>query len=139
MVTALASDRSPIGLTVNSFTSVSLDPPLVLVCIDRSASTHDSLVTAGRYTVNILAEDQSDVAAHFATAPAESRFDEVSWEMGDDGVPRIDGVSAWLECVLEGLHQAGDHSILVGRVRDLDEFEREALVFHRGAYGAFAP
>lgn len=139
VVTACAPDGQPVGVTVNSFASVSLQPPLVLVCIDRAASTHDDLVAAGRYTVNVLAEGQTDVALNFATAPADRRFEAVAWEPGHEDVPRLRGVVAWLECALDSVHRAGDHSILVGRVLEVATHEREALVYHRGAYGAFAP
>ncbi len=138
VVTACGPGGAPVGLTVNSFASVSLVPPLVLVCVDEGASTHADLVASSRYTVNVLSDDQTALALRFATTAADRRFDGVEWEMGDDGVPRLLGVAAWLECELDSRHRAGDHSILVGRVLGVGAFDREALVFHRGAYGVFA-
>lgn len=139
VVTARDRSGAPVGLTVNSFTSVSLAPPLVLVCIDRASSSHDVMVEAGRFRINVLADDQTEVAARFATTPSEERFDGLSWEEDAPGPPRIHGVAAWLECALEAVHPGGDHSILVGRVLSVDTSDREALVFHRGAYGVFTP
>lgn len=139
VVTARDPSGVPAGLTVNSFTSVSLDPPLVLVCIDRASNSHDLLVEAGRFRINVLADDQTEVAARFATGPSEERFDGLAWAEQDPGPPRIAGVAAWLDCDLEAVHAGGDHSILVGRVQAVGTTDREALVFHRGAYGVFTP
>lgn len=135
-VVATRDDRGdPCGLTVNSFSSLSLEPPLILVCIDRDASSHDPLVGSGTFAVSILAADQAGLAAHFATQPAESRFAEISWHEGPDGDPVVDGAAAWLTCSLEAVHEGGDHSILVGRVGAGELGASEALVFHRGGYG----
>ena len=125
----------PCGLTVNSFSSLSLDPPLVLVCIDRNASSHDRLVDSGSFAVSILADDQGGLAAHFASKPSDVRFRDVAWHEGPMGDPVVDGSSAWLACEIEAVHPGGDHSILVGRVAEGDLGHREALVFYRGTYG----
>lgn len=125
----------PCGLTVNSFSSVSLDPPLVLVCIDKGASSHDRLLASGTFAVSVLAVGQGGVASRFASDPSELRFAEVDWYEGPTGDPIMGGAAAWLACDLDVVHEAGDHSILVGRVVDLGLGEEEALVFYRGAYG----
>lgn len=140
VVTALDADGAPVGVTVNSFTSVSLTPPLVLVCLGLTSSSHDALVATPRFRIHILADDQTDVAARFAVTPSEQRFDGLAWE-GDepDDPPRISDVAAWMSCTLDTVHRAGDHSILVGRVTAVGTSDREALVFHRGAYGVFTP
>lgn len=136
VVTAVGSDGEPYGLTVNSFTSVSLSPPLILVCIDRLSNSHDILVEAGHFVVNVLSEDQGDLAVRFATGTPEERFDVASWQPGPGGDPVLRGVVAWFACSLHAIHRAGDHSILLGHVMDLGTREGDALVFHRGRYGA---
>jgi flavin reductase (DIM6/NTAB) family NADH-FMN oxidoreductase RutF len=136
VVAAMGPQGLPFGLTVNSFTSVSLDPPLVLVCIDRGAASHDPLMDAPHFTVNVLASGQSDVASRFASEPTQGRFDAVVWHESTHGAPLVEGASAWLECSLHAMHEAGDHTILVGRVQSADAREGSALVFHRGRYGS---
>lgn len=139
VVTARDAQGQPFGLTVNSFTSVSLDPPLVLVCIDRLASSHPGLIRSGTFVVNILARDQTGLAARFATEPSSDRFLELNWEEGPLGDPVLPGGVGWLACTLRQIHEAGDHSILVGEVEALEATDREALVFHRGSYGVVGP
>lgn len=133
-IVAARDDRGePYGLTVNSFTSVSLEPPLVLVCIGHSSTSHDRLTAADGFAINVLSAEQRDVAFRFAQEPSLGRFDNVGWRFGDSGgSPLLDGVVAWLECELFEVLNGGDHSILVGRVRDAAVFDREALIFHRG-------
>jgi len=139
VVAARTSDGTPCGLTVNSFTSVSLDPPLILVCIDRGASTHDCLVGAPAFTVSVLGAHQEKLARRFAFEPSETRFRDGEWVAASEGalVPR--GAAAWVACDLEAVHEGGDHSILVGRVRSTGVGASEALVFYRGRYGTVSP
>ena len=140
VVTALDGNGAPVGVTVNSFTSVSLAPPLVLVCIGLTSSSHDTLVAASRFRVHVLADDQTDIAARFAVTPSEQRFEGLEWQGDEPGDPPcIADVAAWMTCAVDTVHRAGDHSILVGRVTAVGTSEREALVFHRGAYGVFTP
>lgn len=136
VVTALDRAGAPVGLTVNSFTSVSLDPPLVLVCIDRGAASHDVLLAAGGFSVNVLAAEQEALAVRFASDPSEGRFDAVAWKAGGTGAPVLEGTVAGLDCTVESVHPGGDHSIVVGRVHALRGGDGPALVFHRGAFGA---
>ncbi len=138
VVTALDGRGLPYGLTVNSFTSVSLEPPLVLVCVDRASNSHDALVHYGRFAVNVLAKDQAILANNFAVGPSRDRFRATDWKLGAAGLPLLEGTAAWCECKVEAVHRAGDHSILVGRVTGVGSSNREALVFHQGAYGVFA-
>ena len=135
IVAAGDSVTEPYGLTVNSFTSVSLDPPLVLVCIGRGSSCHDRFVAAAAFSVNILAADQASAAQRFASEPSEGRFEDVSWVRGDSGAPVIEGAVACLECSLHDVMSGGDHSILLGRVDRAVSTDREALLFHRGRMG----
>ncbi|MDX1493894.1 MAG: flavin reductase family protein [Longimicrobiales bacterium] len=141
-VTVVASsdaDGSPYGLTVNSFTSVSLDPPLVLVCIGHTSTSHARLVTAPAFTVNVLAADQEEVAQRFASEPSEGRFQELEWEPAASGAPILAGAAAWLECSRYEVLGGGDHSIVLGRVERSSVTERPALLFHRGRLGPTGP
>ncbi len=122
----------PYGLTVNSFTSVSLDPPLVLVCIDRASTSHDLLVSGAVFAVSILSETQSDVAERFARTPSDRRFDDVSWRPVRSGSPVLEEATAWLDCAVHAVLDGGDHSIVLGRVLDASSTDRPALLFHRG-------
>lgn len=139
VVAGSAADGSPYGLTVNSFTSVSLDPPLVLVCIGHSSTSHARLVTAPAFTINVLAADQEQVAQRFASEPSEGRFDDLEWEPASSGAPILSGTAAWLECSAYEVVGGGDHSILVGRVERSSVTERPALLFHRGRLGPTGP
>lgn len=134
VVTVTDSVGNPLGLTVNSFTSVSLEPPLVLVCIGRSSATHDRLLEVGRFAVNVLSAGQEGMAVRFASEPSAERFQGVGWEAGPAGVPLLDGAAAWLSCTLEAVHPGGDHSIFVGRVDAGEATEIGALTFHRGSF-----
>lgn len=141
-VTVVASrdaDGSPYGLTVNSFTSVSLDPPLVLVCIGHTSASHARLVTAAAFTVNVLAAHQGEIARRFAAEPSEGRFDELAWSPAASGEPIIEGVAAWLECSAYDVLEGGDHSIVLGRVERSAVTDRPALLFHRGRLGSTGP
>jgi len=132
VVAAADATGRPYGLTVSSFTSVSLDPPLVLVCIGHSSSSHDRLVEAESFVVNILASDQAPTALRFSSEPSDGRFEEVTWSPGPMGDPILEGAVAWLACHTEEVHTGGDHSILLGRVWAASTSDRPALVFHRG-------
>jgi flavin reductase (DIM6/NTAB) family NADH-FMN oxidoreductase RutF len=136
VVTARAGEDDPVGLTVNAFTSVSLDPPLVLVCIDRASGSHDRIVSAGAFAVNVLSSAQGALARRFASDPASERFTGVPWRSGPGGAPVLEGAVAWLACTLHAAHAAGDHTILVGRVEAVGAGEGEALAFYRGAFTA---
>lgn len=136
IVGARDADGSPYGLTVNSFTSVSLDPPLILVCIGHTSTWHARLVSAPAFTVNVLASDQRRIARRFAREPSEGRFDDIDWAPAASGAPIIEGAAAWLECSAHEVLRGGDHSIVVGRVERSCVADRPALVFHRGRLGS---
>lgn len=139
-VVAVADEGGdPWGLTVSSFTSVSLDPPLILVCIDRDSDTHDRIVEAGGFGVSVLSVGQAGVASRFATDPAEGRFDEVGWHLGPTGYPVLRGSAAWLECDLHEVLVGGDHSIILGEVRATGVTDEPSMVYHEGAFGSVAP
>lgn len=139
VVAALDGAGAPVGLTVNAFTSVSLEPPLVLVCIDRGASSHDVLLEAGSFTVSILAAEQEPLAKRFAVDPSAERFDGVAWRPGPTGAPVLEGAAGWLACTVDAVHPGGDHTILVGRVQGGEGEDGAALVFHRGSFGSTPP
>ena len=139
IVAGCGVDGEPFGLTVNSFTSVSMDPPLVLVCIGHSSSSHDRLVSGKGFSVNILSGGQGEVAWRFAREPSEGRFDDVAWAPGQTGSPILDGATAWLDCSVHEVLEGGDHSILVGRVEGASVSDRPALLFHRGRLSSTEP
>lgn len=138
VITGMAGGE-PVGLAVNSFTSVSLEPPLVAFCVAERSRTWPRLRTSGAFCVNVLAEDQEALSRAFAGRPPD-RFLGVGWRPGRSGVPVLAGVVAWIECTVEAEHVAGDHMIVVGRIADLDVgHEGRPLVFYRGGYGRFEP
>ena len=106
------------GLTVTSFASVSLDPPMVLVCLDRLAQSRDAILEAGAFNVSALRRDQEFIADRFAgRAPlAGPRWREIPHRLGLNGIPIVEGCVAWLECRLEQVHEAGDHDVALGSV-----------------------
>ena len=133
VTTVEGADGVPQGLTVNSFTSVSLAPPLVLVCIDKAADTHSHFLAANGFAINILAEEQIDLSRHFATF-AGDRFDGISWQPGLHGAPILEGVLASLECAMHARFDGGDHTIFVGQVERVTVHPRTPLVYFAGAY-----
>lgn len=136
VVTARDGDGRPRGFTANSFTSVSLDPPLVLVCIARTIGAAPVFTQTSGFAVNILAADQQDVSAAFGT-PAGTRFETVKYTDGRTNSPVIEGVAAWLECRTHDLIEQGDHFILVGRIVDFAYTTANPLGYCRGAYVTF--
>ena len=136
VVTALAGGE-PVGLAVNSFTSVSLEPPLVALCVSVLSSTWPRVREVGRFCVNILSADQEAVARTFSSRNPK-RFAGIGYRTAPSGAPILTGVLAWIDCTIEAEHPGGDHVIVVGRVRDLDVTrEDRPLVFYRGGYGRF--
>lgn len=132
-VVAACDDRGePYGLTVNSFTSVSLDPPLVLVCIGRASSWHGHFVSGGGFSINLLSASQEEIAVRFSSEPSEGRFHGIAWERSPSGCPVLEDAVAWLDCSLDEVLSGGDHSILVGRVEASGLSNRPSLLFHRG-------
>lgn len=138
-VTSIGEDGAPIGMIVGSFTSVSLDPPLVAFLPAKQSSTAPKIVGSGRFLVNVLGADQEPVSRAFAAAGG-SKFDSVGWTRSPGGLPLLDDAVAWIECDLEAVHEAGDHHIVVGKVCALDAMSSAPpLIFFRGGYGRFAP
>ena len=125
------------GMTANAITSVSLDPLLLLVCVDKEAHTHDHLSRAGAFAVSILAEDQQDLSQTFATAnkPEEGRLQGVRYRIGENGAPIIDGCLASIQCEVTERTDAGDHTVFFGRVLDATAGrDTPPLLFYQGTY-----
>ncbi|WP_434090068.1 flavin reductase family protein [Micromonospora carbonacea] len=138
-VTALdPASRRPVGLTVNSFASVSLRPPLVSFCVSRDSGSWPVMRTADRLCVNILGVEQRAVCERMA-APRVDRFQGLDWELSPGGAPVLAGVVAWVEGAVEAEHDAGDHVIVVLRVHHLHgQPDGQPLLFLGGRYGRFA-
>lgn len=136
VVTTIGDDGQPRGFTANSFTSVSLDPPLVLVCLAKGAASRPVFEAATGYAVNILAEDQREVSRVFASK-IEDRFATVPWQPGPAGNPIFAGTAAWLDCSMHRAMDAGDHVILIGQVRGYGQAPVNPLGYCRGAYITF--
>lgn len=137
VVTTCDEQQRPRGITVSAFSSLSLDPPLVLVCIDNRAPIHD-LLTAGRhYAVNILAEDQESVSRRFASKESE-RFEGLGYDAGTTGAPLLNGAMCTIECSIREVLPGGDHSIVVGQVQATHVTERKPLLYYRGGYNQLA-
>lgn len=139
VIAAMDGDE-PVGFTAQSFTSVSLDPPLVSVCPAKTSSSWPRIRAAGRFCANILSDDQEAVSRAFATRDGE-KFKGLGWKASAaTGSPVLDGVLGWVDCELEVEHEAGDHLISVARVVDLGIAEEgRPLLFYRGGYGRFEP
>lgn len=134
IVTAMTPDGVPIGLTANSFTSVSLDPPLLLVCIARTAGTAAALEAAAHFAVNVLQIGQQPASNRFA-GKGQDRFATTAWEKGKCGTPVLCGSLGTFECERHAVHDGGDHFILVGRViRATFDSRRDPLLYFRGKY-----
>jgi flavin reductase (DIM6/NTAB) family NADH-FMN oxidoreductase RutF len=125
-------------MAIGSFSSVSLDPPLVAFMPDKSSSSWPKFRDSGHFCVNILGSDQESVCRTFAVSGGD-KFAELSWHPAGSGSPILDGVLAWIDCDIEVVHEAGDHYIVIGRVRELDvESTALPLVFFQGGYGRFS-
>jgi 4-hydroxyphenylacetate 3-hydroxylase, reductase component len=134
VVTAENADRPPMGITVNSFTSVSLDPPLVLWCVDRRSDRFSTFTSAPGFTISILGSGHRHVSARLARPGAHS-LDGIPLRKTELGPPALADALAVFECSREALHEGGDHAILIGRVlRFSHEPKGEPLVFFRGRY-----
>jgi 3-hydroxy-9,10-secoandrosta-1,3,5(10)-triene-9,17-dione monooxygenase reductase component len=133
VVTARGSD-GPAGLTTNAFTSLSLDPPLVLVCFDNGSRTLPVVRESGRFAVNVLRRGQEDLAAVFASKIVQAdKFAEVS-HFEHEGVPVLDDALAWLVCSVVELLPGGDHTVGIGAVETMEASAGEPLLFWRGEY-----
>lgn len=122
------------GMTVSAFTSLSLDPPLVLFCIDRAASVYPALAAAEWVAVNILSTAQEALSRRFSHLEAESRFDGVGFSRATHGAPILDDVLACLECRVVARHTGGDHDIIIAEVDSAEARDERPLLYYRGGY-----
>jgi flavin reductase (DIM6/NTAB) family NADH-FMN oxidoreductase RutF len=136
IITARDAEGRDVGMTLSAFSSLSLDPPLILVCVDHAASMAPVLATATVFAVNILSEDQEPLSRRFAKREID-RFDGVDFARGQTGVALLSGTLAHLECRAATRHVAGDHTILIGEVLSTDVHEGNPLLYYRGGYGRF--
>ena len=129
----------PRGLTANAITSVSLEPPLVLVCVERTADTHDVIAAAESFAISVLRESGEALARRFATYDAAVKFDGVAYRSEVTGAPILEGALAWVDCRLWASYDGGDHTIFVGLVVGGGAEEGSPLLYFRGGYGRLAP
>lgn len=134
-VVTVSSPTGPLAITVNSFTSVSLTPPLLLWCPAHSSLRHDIFVGAEHFAIHVMAEDQLPLAKHFALSGDD--FSTADWQPNADGVPALAGVIARFDCHRHAVHPGGDHSIIVGEVKGVTSRPGKGLIFKRGLYGGF--
>ena len=138
VVTSIGADGRPAGTTASAVSSLSLDPPLVLVCFDRGSLTLKAVHAHGAFVINVLAAPQRHLSANFARRGVAAAWDEVPHRLGPTGSPRLDGVLAALECTVEHRLPGGDHEIVVGRVREVETGGEDAapLLYWRGGYAS---
>ncbi len=137
VVTSMSNDE-PVGMTCQSFSSVSLSPPLVLFCPAKTSRAWPLMQRAGSFCVNLLADGQDDVSNRMASKGAD-KFAGLSWSPSKTGAPLLDGVLGWVDCTIHAVHEAGDHYIVIGKVQELGFGDaEEPLLFFRGKYGRHA-
>lgn len=134
VITTTSPDGTPVGMTANSVASVSLDPPLVLICVDHNSAMQGDLKQAPSFVINVLALDQEEMSRRFAEN-RHDRFSGIGYQPGPHGAPILDGVVAYIECDNHSSIEAGDHTIFVGRVTGGAAESGHPLVFYRGGYG----
>jgi flavin reductase (DIM6/NTAB) family NADH-FMN oxidoreductase RutF len=139
VVTTRQSDGSPCGLTANAVTSVSLEPPLLLVCVDKTAETYPHFAAAGMFTVNMLTTAHERLSTRFAKSGGD-KFADVPYRWGENGAPIIEGHLAYLECQIVHAYEGGDHTIYVGEVERAapGDGTGEPLLYYQGAYCSLA-
>lgn len=139
VVSTRRRDGAPIGVTVSAFCSVSLVPPLILVCLDKSNADLDAYIDGERFCVNVLSVDQATVSNAFAFAGPVPPFEKTAYTEGLGGIPLIDDTAAALQCARHAVHEAGDHYILIGLVEEATWRDAEPLLYACGDYRQLAP
>ena len=133
VITACDTHGADHGMTASAFCSVSLDPPLVLVCVEKIATMHDAIVSCAHFAVNVLSQKQEQLARHFAEAEG-NRFEGVGFARGAHSVPVLDDSLAVLECRRTASYAGGDHTIVVGEVESASWTDAKPLLYYRGGY-----
>lgn len=136
-VVTTADEESLHGMTVSSFASVSLDPPLISIGLEQTARCLEATRRAAVFAVSILSEAQRDVSNHFASKSPTDKLLGQDYTLGRNGCPLIGGALAHLECTVHAIHSAGDHSLVIGCVEKTSVFEHAPLLYHSGSYGSF--
>ena len=134
VITTTNSKKEPVGITVNSFTSVSLEPPLILWCLDKNADSYEDFVNCNSFAVHVLHEDQEAISHNFAIK-SNNKFAELEWENGEFGSPILNDFSTCFQCETEERYAGGDHIILLGRIMSIQTRQgKEPLIYHAGSY-----
>ena len=132
-------DEGPVGFACQSFASVSLDPPLILICADHRGRAWPRIRKTGRFCVNVLHEEQSDLCARFGSSRGR-KYEDLEWDLSDWNTPSLPGVLIRVHAEVHNVHVAGDHDIVIGRVLELDTVSDERpMLFFRGKFGIEAP
>lgn len=139
VATRLPESGGPCGLTANAIASVSLEPPLVLACVERGSDSHDPIAEMGYFSISVLDGEQERISRRFALWDLEEKFSGLAWRTEATGAPVLDGALAWVDCRVRASHPAGDHTIYVGEVVAGDADEGAPLAYYRGGYGRFVP
>jgi len=137
VVTTIGSGGAPLGLTISSFNSVSMDPPLILWSLTKNAASLAAFKTHGAFAVNVLSAEQEPLCRHFSSAEGD-RFADVEWRAGIDGIPVLEGAVAVFECRNWAVYPGGDHEIFLGQVVRYDHWDTVPLVFGKGRLSALA-
>lgn len=137
VITTKDATGKPFGLTANAFSSLSLDPPLLLVCVDKKVDCYACFDESKVFVVNFLAREQEELSTRFATKGIE-KFERVSYTLGSLGVPLLDGALAHLECKVAAVYEGGDHTIYTGEVQTIATADVKPLLFYQGKYRSLA-
>lgn len=134
VITTSGDTSEPVGITANSFTSVSLEPPLILWCLDNDADSFDAFQNNTHFGVHVLHQGQEDISQRFATKNTD-KFADINWIMSESGTPKLDDFAVYFECERENIHVAGDHIIIVGRVLSIEQKNTATpLLYYSGSY-----
>lgn len=139
VVATVTTEGAPRGLTASAVASVSLEPPLVLVCVERAADTHDSIRAAGIFSINVLPQTGERLARRFAGDETAEKFAGIAYRTEVTGSPILEDALAWVDCRLYGVYDGGDHGIFVGAVVAGSAREEEPLVYYRSGYHRLMP
>ena len=138
IITTKDASGKPFGLTANAFSSLSLDPPMLLICVDKGVDCYACFDESKVFAVNFLSLTQEELSTRFATKGIE-KFEGLSYRVGELGVALLDGALAHFECTVAHAHEGGDHTIYVGEVQKLVTMEGDPLLFYQGKYRSLAP
>ncbi len=134
IITSIDAEGRDVGMTASAFSSVSLQPPLIQVCVDRTASMFEALLHGDRFGVNVLAAEQEALSRRFAAVESSHRFEGIGYSRGDSGVVLLDDALAHIECCMASRMEAGDHMIFIGEVERANARDARPLLYYRGGY-----